>query len=300
MSDEKYLLDMEEYFALPGKSIFSKGGDLELLPGPITEKNFKKYTFTPSSHVFGSSYIYDENFYDEEDYGRGSIKYLIPALGSFWTKIQLYNYFLGLAKENNISKFSQINATQYYPLFVPEKIIEVDKIRLGKYVTRSTKDHSSRTLNRFEIVQRMSYATILGLIKKIKAVSMIKDQIWNFTTRPGSRIASDISDRLNQSSENKSIKHLLHCKNITYKDLVNITNLIVSLISEDKQSELMVHMISEYGKKYHVSQKEEYTFDELKNATKMIMLRISKYDLCQILDDMEYSDIIIPMIKLKN
>ncbi len=121
--------------------------------------------------------------------------------------------------------------------------------------------------------------------------------------RDGSRTSSDIIDEMNESVDSMSISELSHCKNINHTELLEIFNILLQLSPKSKKEKVMYHIISNYGSKYKLVFNEdpehEYSFEEQRKMSKLVMMRIQKYDLCKIMDEMEYHDLFVGLINLK-
>ena len=309
---ELNFLSMREYFTLDknwaGNVIPSTLNRDTFNKSRITDKNFRKYlspenleTLNNGVHKAEKFDFIDLRFFTEER---------DPPIGIYWTKIQLYNYFLDLAKKirlpkrfndpiyDNVRLWTLKNLCRQSSAYVLPTLFNID---LKPFFNMSNRemDPTIYKLYRLSFIYKSTIIMLIKLAKKIlkkKKILILNNFHMKAADKlyaPGYRLFSKQIDKLNTSSSNESIKHLTHCYNISHNQLQEIMNLIMSKLSVGEQRKIMGSLIDKYGKKY-----KKFKDKKLKNRSGRILLRMQKYELCQFMEDMGLKEQLLELIEI--
>ncbi len=312
----------DDYFNLDRNfySLGQKYYDKSMFKGDITDQNFFKYLSPANKETYETGKnVLDIVYTEYVDFNRGEYENFDHNeqvihlqkkfnIGNYWTKTQLYRYFLNMAKKFGFpNKFSDsfydsirsINPDTGYP-FPKWSYINLLPFKRIEKAGKSKKDF---TLYQYAKIIRIQKSEIVMLVKLARdyAESKIANFLVNYKDAlysPGRAISSKLSDKFLEDVNSEKIKHLVHCKNITRRDLIDWVNKTVVFLSDDDQIDLMIRLIDELGEKYNIIiNDEELDLNDLKHLSKQILVRISKYDLCKFLDDHNFTSELIKILK---
>ncbi len=286
MTDSEIVLKVILPIVKPGnlKSIPDKAMELyfsqirapptSLIRQEINAENFEKFLGTHPPYEL-SSYYYGDDDYDS----------ITDWVNKKWSKIQLHNYLVKLMK------LTGMNLYQMKKLGWTEDLMK--NARRNKY--KNIIDYNIRIRTYALYVDSIIY--LQNAKKAMKSFGKLKHGLY----KPGMRLSSNMEDSMNQEFETSKIENLLHCKNIDYKQAVELFNFMMTWISSDMQNKIMNHLVSEYSDKYNIvlDENKTLTYAETKKITKRIIMRITKYDFCQMMKDVGLEKWFISTINMK-
>ena len=182
------------------------------------------------------------------------------------------------ASRNGLSRADARELVALMPMFTLDDIMNVDLNIVREVIMSDTHVPISAAIDILNII-RGTY------------VKKIQQKAKKFIYEPGRARESTTYDSFLQAVENVP-EHLLFCRTKTRDDILdavnsqlqmlysfdaNLTTLVLNEIVKDYEG----HLLSDAERK--ILDDEEPSFSELKKSSKRIVIRMSKYELCQVL-----------------
>ncbi len=297
-SDEDIVEEIQLYTTTPEKKFeqnsIRNDTILKKIPDDVMDHYFNTINAKPTSLI--RKKITATNFEkyvakEAPSWTKSNGDFLNYWVDNYWTKLQLHNYLVKLMK---------LTKTKTPNLPISRTRYNIEWGSVENPTKKKAVDYFIRQ-RRYEL-----YVYAIRLLrkklkqKKIEMIDIAKN-LKHGLYKPGMRLSSNIIDHMQQDTESSKIQHLLHCKNINYEQIVTLFNFMMTWLSETMQNYIMDYLIYHFSEKYNISIDTNTILSnaQKKKITKRIMLRIEKYDFCQMMNVVGLENWLISNINAK-